>query len=56
MPLTDEAAADLLHRIREAVIVTGYLGDQIRRALLAEPTLALAQKPRPAPSWRRAIP
>lgn len=28
--------------IREAVIVIGHLGDQIRRALLAEPTLALS--------------
>src|SRR5262245_31544261 len=28
--------------IREAVIVTGYLGAELRRALLAEPSLALA--------------
>src|SRR5262245_37425190 len=27
--------------IREAVIVTGHLGAELRRALLAEPTLAL---------------
>ena len=28
--------------IREAVIVTGYLGEKLRRALVAEPTLALS--------------
>jgi histidinol-phosphate aminotransferase len=28
--------------IREAVIVTGYLGDKLRRALVAEPSLALS--------------
>ena len=28
--------------IREAVIVTGHMGDLIRRALVAEPTLALS--------------
>jgi histidinol-phosphate aminotransferase len=28
--------------IKEAVVVTGYLGDKLRRALVAEPTLALS--------------
>ena len=28
--------------IREAVIVLGYLGDKLRRALVAEPSLALS--------------
>src|SRR5262245_29785093 len=27
--------------IREAVVVTGYMGAELRRALIAEPTLAL---------------
>src|SRR5918911_4658507 len=49
-PLKQVAGVPLLVRvlrtlqgegIREAVVVTGYRGDQIRKALLAEPSLGL---------------